>query len=335
MILVPTNFFLFTIMDDYYRESGDKETVRDYLPNLKKILDLAESLCKDDGLIQPPDKMWNFFDWGYELNNITFSRKGGTMLNSLYITAMKLFSRLCRITDTPFDKNILDQRIARISKGLQRFISAENGLPVDPASKIEMPKRTFSDTELTSELSMAFALQSGVWDSDSEKRFIDAIISGKYLAPELYLQAVIFDELSKRGLADEALARIRRYWGQFIKIGRKTIPESGIHLIGRTGYWENASYCHGFTTHPAVFFRREILGIRDIDNGFAEFVFAPQSFDLEYASGSVVTPHGEIRVAWQRQDDKMDVELSLPCGVTAALVDGRKFSAGTHRFSLP
>ncbi len=329
LVLVPTNFFLFTVLDDCYRESGDSEILRRYLPNLKKILDAAEATCDADGLINPPEKLWNFFDWGYELNNITFNDSRCSMLNSLYIHALKLYCRFCRITGVEYPSEELEMRIERIKKALPLYLNDE-GIVVDPAQQIHMETRTFSPTALASELSMAFALQCGAWGIECEKRFVEAIISGKYLSPELYLSSVIFDEIGKRGGAQEALDRIRKYWGQFIRMGLSTIPESGVHLVGKVGYWENGSFCHGFTTGPVKFFRQVLLGIKDVDDGFSSFVFAPQSLDLEYASGSVATPHGEILVSWQRNGDSLDAELTVPAGCIASLPDGRKLYAGTH-----
>lgn len=334
LILAATNFFLFTVIDDYYRETGDVETVRKYLPNLRKILDAAETACDSSGLTASPKGLWNFFDWGYELNDYMFNDCRESKLNALYILAMKLYCRLCRIAGTEAPEQEFNKRIERITEAMKTFISAENGLIVDPVLKIDISDQSPSPSTLTSELSLAFALQCGVWDKEYDQRFTEALLSGKFLAPELYLSSVVFEVLIRRGYTAEVIKKIRKYWGQFMLMGMKTIPESGIHLIGKTGYWENGSFCHGFATYPVVVMRQVILGIKDVDDGFAGFTFAPEALDLEFASGSVVTPHGTIMVNWRRENDKISAELAVPAGCTARLLNGNTLSAGTHSLIL-
>jgi hypothetical protein len=47
----------------------------------------------------------------------------------------------------------------------------------------------------------------------------------------------------------------------------------------------------------------EVLGVKPVKPGFSEFTVAPCESTLEYAKGSVPTPHGEIHVEWRKNAD--------------------------------
>lgn len=334
-ILPATNFFFFIIMADYYRESGDIETVRRYLPNLEKILHAAERECQDDGLIQPPEHSWNFYDWCFELNLFTFNHQRDSMLNSLYIIAMKEFCRLCDIAEVPCDKKLFASRIARTSAGLQKRLEEGGGVFMDPVCRIILPQDDLIPDKLASELSLGFALQSGIWDEEQQRKFVDKILSGTLLQPELYLSGMVFMELTKAGHAGEVLRRIRKYWGKVVDLNLPTIPEAGVHKFCREAFRETGTYCHGFATYPVHFCRQVLLGVSASEPGYKVFEFAPQPLDLTFADGDIHTPCGTIKVRWDKlANDELQVRLSVPSGCQAKLRDGRSFAAGWHEFTM-
>ncbi len=151
-----------------------------------------------------------------------------------------------------------------------------------------------------------------------------------------------------------ALEVIREYWGTMIDYGATTfwedfdlawvknagrideIPEPGkddLHAdFGNYCYKGlRHSFCHGWAGGPTAFLSEKVLGIRPLEPGFTRFAWAPDLAALEWAEGTVPTPHGVIRV---RAGAGGAGELTVPAGTVAELPDGRTLGAGTHKIKL-
>ena len=318
-LMCPTMLFLFTVMEDYLMESADTATVKRYLPNLKKVLDAFEATADETGLIKSLRQDSSFYDWGFEQNHITFHNARESMLNSLYIGALKCYLRLCEYTCTACAEAAeLKQRIARVSCALRSFLATDEATGrktiMDNAFLISQDGKTRTPITMQSELSQALAVLSGALSPEENADLLKNLADGKLHRSELYLQGIVFQALAANGYAEEALRRLRKYWSTAIAHGAKTIPESAIYGYGREMFWESGSLCHGFSTCPTDFFRNVILGIRPLKPGFEEFTVNPLPCGLSYASGKVYTPFGTIIVRWEMKDGDIKTSVQCPLG---------------------
>lgn len=113
--------------------------------------------------------------------------------------------------------------------------------------------------------------------------------------------------------------------------GAKTVTEC-MHMI-RKGW--------GDESHPdtaiAGLYSSYVLGVTPTDVGFRSFDVRPQTDAAEWARGVVPTPHGDIRVSWEKSAGGLAVRLAVPSGTTAAFAWGgsvRTLPAGEHLFHL-
>ncbi|MBS0662000.1 MAG: hypothetical protein JSR48_01955 [Verrucomicrobia bacterium] len=131
---------------------------------------------------------------------------------------------------------------------------------------------------------------------------------------EFYLLQAWFDA----GLAREALAELRSYYGQMLRSGATTTwelvdrREPGIDHIVPAG----RSHCHGWSAGPAYHCAAQILGVVPTAPGYHEVSIRPSLGDLAWAEGEVATPHGTIHVSL---DGDGHGEATLPPGVTGVL----------------
>ena len=108
--------------------------------------------------------------------------------------------------------------------------------------------------------------------------------------------------LFENGLADEALALLRRAWG--VMLDRNAVNT-----------WEewnnNSSLCHAWGATPCWFFHREILGVKHEFLHRNEVVIRPALFNLEFARGRVMLGAGEwVEVELQRKADCIQVVIT-------------------------
>jgi hypothetical protein len=129
-----------------------------------------------------------------------------------------------------------------------------------------------------------------------------------------------------------ALKLIKEYWGAMLKMGATSfwedfdlawcenafridqMPVSGkrdIHADFGSYCYKGLrhSLCHGWAAGPAAWCSRKILGVTPAAPGFSKITFTPDLCRLEYASGTIPTPCGEISVKLKQGAEP---EITLP-----------------------
>jgi hypothetical protein len=90
---------------------------------------------------------------------------------------------------------------------------------------------------------------------------------------------------------------------------------------------------------PAFLLATEVLGVKPLKPGFAEFEIAPKPCDLKWAEGVVPSPAGDIPVRWERQKNRFEISVTVPQGTQAridlppgksCLVDGKESKEAVH-----
>ena len=93
-----------------------------------------------------------------------------------------------------------------------------------------------------------------------------------------------------------------------------------LYMADLTGtLWENIgttkSCNHGFASHVAVSYCRDLLGLRKIDYRRREVEFEPpEDLPIESLSMEIPVEGGMIRAGWWRRDGKIAKEIRLPSG---------------------
>lgn len=167
-----------------------------------------------------------------------------------------------------------------------------------PPERRESVLRIVRRVELGRFVSGAPAWRTPGPPSDNEAP--DGIVSLGTLFYLFFALDVLFE--ANRGHA--AIEVIRREWGQMAALGFRTCPEA--HGWAR-------SAAHGWSAAPAAYLPLRVLGIRPLEPGYRTFVVDPIPGDLEWARGSVVTPHGPIHASWRRTTEgQLQVECTAP-----------------------
>ncbi len=120
-----------------------------------------------------------------------------------------------------------------------------------------------------------------------------------------------FAALWKAGHDRPALEHLRRWYAPMLKSGATTTWEVSQpewdHLPFRRDIPAN-SHAHSWSAGPCWLFAAHILGVQPAAPGFREVRISPQASGLEWARGTVPTPHGPIRVEW-RQDGNGQADI--------------------------
>jgi hypothetical protein len=150
-----------------------------------------------------------------------------------------------------------------------------------------------------------------------------------------------FFELDAAALVGQiqwGLDYLRRHWGSALEAGMTTLWEAfdpawsgddphGVSIVTREsatygGY--RTSHCHGSSSGPAAWLHTAVLGVTPIKAGFAAIDFKPALGDLEWAEGTLPTPHGPISVALRRREGRRPhAELTVPPGVDIRIPESK------------
>lgn len=127
----------------------------------------------------------------------------------------------------------------------------------------------------------------------------------------------LLEALAKMGERARLLTTMEALWGRMLSAGATTAWETFPGALA--GARLTRSFCHGWSAAPAYFLPRWVLGVRPAVPGCTTIVVDPAVDLLDRAEGLVPLPAGDVRVAWTRVDDAVDLRLTLPPGVTAHL----------------
>ena len=332
-VILPGDLMLVKALREYYMHTDDLELVKECLPALRKMMTTFTSWLGEDGILRPPVEYWNFFDWSFELNGITFSGKRTSLLNFLYIIAANDFNNLAERTGE--EELISKEKLQFILKStVETFYDASKRYFINsienPMASMELLKalgvaREGLNVTETSCLTHAMGLLAG-----ADKELCRAMLNEKLLIPELYYSIFMLDAMELSGDHRYALRYIRDHWGKMLDSGTPALWENGVHKKGKAGFGGSASLCHGFSTSPASWLQTVVLGVQAVEPGYKIFSFSPKLPELKFAQGNIPTPHGAIRCRWEYENGNIKASLHVPEGCSAVTPAGI-LGAGDHQ----
>lgn len=152
----------------------------------------------------------------------------------------------------------------------------------------------------------------------------------------------MLEAMSAAGENEYALGIVRDYWGAMLDMGATSfwedfnvdwtknsyrideLPVSGkkdIHGdFGEFCYCGfRHSLCHGWSSGPATWLIRHVLGIKIVEPGASVVAVTPCLGPLEWAEGSLAVPGSTVKVKARRKaDGTLDIKVTAPKNVTIA-----------------
>src|SRR6266702_2764034 len=105
------------------------------------------------------------------------------------------------------------------------------------------------------------------------------------------------------------------FWQSYALRWPKTNPHPSLQADGTSGYF--VSLAHGWSSGPTAWITENVLGVTPSSPGYDTVDIGPSLLDLEYAGGTVPTPHAIIKI---NIDKNKGIEVDLPPGIAHAIV---------------
>lgn len=318
-MLVSYTMYYVIMVCDYFLHGGDLGACEALFPTVIRQFEVLSRYLTRDGLINDQWPGWGtFLDWS------AMDFGGISSCNSaIYLLMHRRTADLAEALGKRDIARDLRGKAARIEDAYRRtFWMAGEGLFTDALYGGK-------PSPVRSQLANVYAMRAGVVRGGDVKRLLERITDRKSLLPRtpgdyrlrpdfkpqtggivqigtpglgFYLARALFEA----GMAEEALDYLREEWTPIA--GNGTFAE---HF----GSDANTSYCHGWGAGPVVLLPRYVLGITPVAPGWTKVRIAPRAGDLEWAEGSVPTPHGRIRVSWKKVNGRLKTAYEAPPAV--------------------
>ena len=288
-----------------WMQTGDKEWLARHYESLKTKT-LAERAGKDGLVRSTPAQIrhGDIVDWpeserdGYVFTSVN------TVVNAFHLRAIEDMRQLALALDKDAEAEDFAQQERTALASFQRVLFDEkSGL-----------YRDGPETEHRSLHANLFPLAFGLVPEDRRAHIAKWLAAqgmrGSVYAAQYLLEA-LFENGQSTAAVDEMIAKGDRSWRHMVESGATVTWEAWDQR-----YKPNQDWTHAWGAAPANLLPRYVLGVRVTKPGWSEAEVAPHPGGLAFATGTVPTPKGVIRVEW-RKSDKFALSVQLPPGLAA------------------
>ncbi len=302
--LLPAWSFLWgiSVWDNYF-ETADRQFLAEMYPYMIRNLKGAQKLTNDKGLFSAP--FWNMFDWTGSDQSVR------TVLhNSMFVTgaidaALKCAQALGQTNDTVWLKAYRN-----------RLVSGVNQL-WDPARKA-YPDSVHDDGRSSPSVSQHTSILGLLYDIVPAERQADA--RNNLLNPPAkmvrlgspFAALYLYEAYEKLGLEAEIVKDIFHNYLPMLEAGATTVWESFPSGTTGGGRWPTRSHCHAWSSAPARYLNRIVLGVKITAPGGGEVEISPRVTELSWANGVTLTHSGPVEVSWIVEGKQLRLDYKAP-----------------------
>ena len=295
--IMDYTFYWFMSVREYYLYTGDRLFLEQVYDRMVSLMDFTVGRLDAQG--RPHDRPgdWMFIDWAPEKLHNT----GGvtSFEQMLLVEALETMAEVSEVVGRG-DAAAYRERAAKLrAEIVPLFWSREKG-----ALMHLLRDDGTLDPQLTRYPNM-FGLAWGYFDDAQRESVLKNVMFNedvlKIQTP--YMRFYELEALCRLKLLGRVLDEVRAYWGGMLDEGATSFwelynpDEKGEAKYAMYGRRFGKSLCHAWGAGPIYLFGRYVLGVEPTKPGYAEYVVAPDLGGLDWAEGTVPTPHGPIAVS--------------------------------------
>jgi hypothetical protein len=311
---------------EHYSHTGRCELLRDCRPELDRLLKFFAACERPDGIL-PNRARFMLSSDGFPDNPAHFSAP----LNLMYLQALRWSADIYKVLDLGIQSAGSSTKASSLARSIdQHFWDAKakiwkDGFDPDTGAAIEQ-----SSVHVNA-LALLLGLRPDAQPALAREVILKTMNArrSKTTIPPSAPAAFALEALIQANLRAEAVELIRTRLGGMIDRGATTLWEQ---WDGATG-----SRCFGAAASPAYLLPQQILGVIPAAINWKRVRIAPLIGNLEFARGAVPSPHGTIRVEWEKVgEDQLAVRVELPEGIDGEFVgplgETRELESGASEF---
>ncbi len=271
--------------------SGDFVTGEDIYPAIKRYLMIWE--FDEEGVIKVRNGDWSWGDWG---ENIDLR----ALLNCWYALAL---DEAIFLAERLGDQNGLTEFQSRREK-----LNANFNRVFWTGTEYRSPDYTGK----TDDRSNAMAFVANFVEPENYPKLLEVFKTQEHASP--YMEKYVLQALFSMGYDDYALFRLQKRFSKMVDCPDYTTLWEGWG-IGAEGYGGGTTN-HAWSGGGLTCLAQYAVGVRPIKPAFEEFVVAPNLGCLKKIGYAAETNYGKIEVAYDSNDEALNVQISVPEGTT-------------------
>ena len=280
----------------FYKHYGEIDILNRSFDGMCKWIDYLTTCLEGDLITHEVESSLSLGDW----SNLGGVRIPAEFVNSCcFVKVLSLVSEIATIIGKTNDLDKFNELKKATTNAIIKKYRDENGI-------------TFASSVQGAD---AFAVWCGIAGEETIKNIAEIYKNFDHFDTGFMGTDILLDILFENGYQDIAFNLLNsREKGTFLYMKDN----------GATTLWEvwtgwRMSRCHPMFGGCSRHIFSSILGIRQPDGstGYDKVIIDPRApKNMNFAKGKMTTPHGEISVSWKRVDGEIQVEYSLPDGVT-------------------
>lgn len=237
------SLFFTAILMDYYKETGDMQTLKDLWPCARRQLEIAGEVYDENHMAQMEDPMGCFVDWKEGLDK-------QVCMGAIYVYCLRRGMQMAEILGENQLCSFYEEEIARIGRAIE-----ENCWDEKAGVYVSGPQRQVSYA------TQAWMVLAELVSREKGSRILKKVLE---LKPEMgmvtpYMNHHFTEALLLCGEKETAMDYMKYYWGSMIQLGADTFwelfnPENpkespyGSSIVN--------SYCHAWSCTPTYLLRK-------------------------------------------------------------------------------
>ena len=296
---------------NYYRHTGDTETMAYAYPAMKRYLSIWE--LEENGLTKYRTGDWDWVDWGSNADK-------NLIMAAWHYMALESAVNVATLIGETTDIEGYQAQMQRIKTAFETYWNGE--------------AYTYSGT--VDDRAQAVAVVSGIAPAEHYDALATAILAHENASP--YMEKYVLEALFRMGRGTDAISRMKRRYATMVNAtDHSTLYE----------YWTaGGSTNHAWSGGPLTVIAQQLFGIATEGTAFTTFSVAPQTAGLTEAAISVPTLHGNIAMSFNVSATRHEYTIIVPEGTTATFViptnaefesftlDGTTVAPGTTTLAL-
>ena len=281
----------------YYWYSGDKQTIVDAYPAVRRYLSLWH--LGDDGLVMHRKGGWDWTDWGVNFDTPVIE-------NALFYLALKGAVAMAELSGNDNDISSYRAQMTSIEKHYQRAYWRGEYY------------RSASHQGATDDRANAMAVVSGLADPAQYSAIAAVLHKERHASP--YMEKYVLEALLMMKMPEAAMARMRERYKAMLDDDMTTLWEAfdpmvipGYETIGR------GTCNHAWSGGPLTILSQYVGGISPTAPAFREYQVMPQLGELTSIHSVVPTRFGSIQSNILRGNGSYSMTLVSPAGTSAVV----------------
>jgi hypothetical protein len=279
---------------NYYLNSGDKQTIRDLYPGIKRYLALWNQ--DERGIVPLRKGGWDWGDWGENVDMLA-------IYNLWYYLALKSQVHIAHELGYTEDAKHYESMLSKFEIGFNnRFWDDQAKAYRSPGYKGKTDDRT-----------QALAIVSGIAKQERYPSLLRIFKEEEHASP--YMEKYVYEAMMVMGEEEEALSRHKKRFSKMVYDERFTTLFEGWG-IGTEGFG-GGTVNHAWSGGGATIASQYICGIAPLEPGYKKFQIQPQPGSIAEAKALVPSVSGNITSAFISTKNHFQLIVEVPKGTEA------------------